>query len=37
MSSLILKSEFHDINFMNLYTILKNYNHNFSIFDEISI
>ena len=32
MSSLILKSEFYDINFMNLYTILKNYSYNFMKF-----
>ena len=37
MSSLILKSEFYDINFTNLYIILKNYNYNFSIFDKFYI
>ena len=29
-----LQSKFYVINFTNLYIILKNYNYNFSIFDE---
>ena len=33
----ILKSEFYVINFTNLYTILKNYNYNFPIFDDVYI